>query len=128
MPGRVRSSRHSKNEGLVRLSDALRQLGQINLLATTPSQTNILVEYELHNLSDADFTFSGPSLSMVEAVLAQLGPEFGYSSSNAAVYNVRLRNRVLSTRTAERLQIIYANVGIQGVREQLKLLRKTGHI
>jgi hypothetical protein len=30
---------------------ALRQLGQINFLATSPSQTNILAEYELHNLS-----------------------------------------------------------------------------
>jgi hypothetical protein len=107
---------------------ALRQLGQINFLATTPSQTNILVEYELHNLSDADFTFSGPSLSMVETVLAQLAPEFGYSPSNAAVYNIRFRNRVFSSLTAERLQIIYANDGIQGVREQLKLLRRTGHI
>jgi hypothetical protein len=34
------------------------------------------VEYELHNLSDADFTFSGPAISMVETVLAQLAPEF----------------------------------------------------
>src|SRR5262249_19594288 len=32
---------------------ALRQLGSINLLAATPSQTNLLVEYALHNLSDA---------------------------------------------------------------------------
>jgi hypothetical protein len=38
---------------------ALRDLGQINFLASSPSQTNILAEYELHNLSDADFTFSG---------------------------------------------------------------------
>jgi hypothetical protein len=107
---------------------ALRKLGEINFLATSPSQTNALVEYELHNLSDADFTFSGPSLSMVETILAQLAPEFGYSPASAAVYNIQFRNRVLSSLTAEQLQIIYANDGVQGVREQLQLLRKTGHI
>jgi hypothetical protein len=107
---------------------ALRQLGQIDFLATTPSQTNILVEYELHNLSDADFTFSGPAVSMVETVLAQLAPEFGFSTANPATYNVSYRNRVLSSLTAERLQIIYANEGIAGVRQQLQLLRKAGII
>src|SRR5262249_4221785 len=55
---------------------ALRQLGQIDFLPTT--QTNILVEYELHNLSDADFTFSGPAVTMDETVLAKLAPEFGF--------------------------------------------------
>jgi hypothetical protein len=46
----------------------LRQLGQIDFLSANPTQTDILVEYEPHNLSDADFTFSGPSLAMVETV------------------------------------------------------------
>jgi hypothetical protein len=56
-------------------------------------------------------------------------------SSSAALLQIKFtslsvlfHNRVLSTLTAERLQIIYANDGIQGVREQLKLLRRTGHI
>jgi hypothetical protein len=112
---------------------ALRQLGEINFLATTPSQTNILVEYELHNLSDADFTFSGPAVSMVETVLAQLAGEFGFSSDptdpvKVATYNVHYRNPALSSLTAERLQIIYANQGVDGVRQQLQLLRKAGII
>ena len=107
---------------------ALRQLGQINFLATSPSQTNILVEYELHNLSDADFTFSGPAVTMVETVLAQLAPEFGFSPTNQTNYNLGYRNRVLSSLTAERLQIIYANSGLDGVRQELQLLRKDGII
>src|SRR5262249_49060384 len=107
---------------------ALRQLGQINFLATSPSQTNILVEYELHNLSDADFTFSGASLTMVESVLAQLAAEFGFNPADAASYNLGYRNRVLSSLTAERLQIIYANLGLDGVRQQLRTLRNAGII
>src|SRR5262249_14438351 len=75
---------------------ALRQLGQVNFLAVSPSQTNILVEYELHNLSDADFTFSGAALTMVETVLAQLAPEFGFSPADTASYNVHFRNPALS--------------------------------
>src|SRR5215831_11731942 len=107
---------------------ALRQLGQIDFLATNPSQTNILVEYELHNLSDADFTFSGPAVNMVETILAQLAPEFGFSPANTAIYNLNYRNPALSSLTAERLQIIYANEGIDGVRQQLQSLRKAGVI
>jgi len=45
--------------------------------------------------------------------------DYAPSISNVAVYNVGFRNRVLSSLTAERLQIIYANDGIQGVREQM---------
>jgi hypothetical protein len=107
---------------------ALRKLGEINFLSTSPSQTNILVEYELHNLSDADFSFSGPALSMVEAVLAQLAPEFGFNPASVAAYNLGYRNPALSSLTAERLQVIYANEGIDGVRQQLRLLRKKGRI
>ena len=107
---------------------AVRQLGEINFLTTTPTQTNILVEYELHNLSDADFSYSGPSLTMVETVLAQLAPEFGFNPASIAAYNLGFRNPALSSLSAERLQVIYANEGVDGVRNQLKTLRKKGRI
>lgn len=107
---------------------ALRDLGEINFLATSPSQTNILAEYELHNLSDADFTFSGPAVSMVETVLAQLAPELGFDPANTTTYNLKFRNPALSSLTAERLQILYANKGLDGVRKQLQLLRQNGII
>jgi hypothetical protein len=38
------------------------------------------------------------------------------------------RNPALSSLTAERLQVVYANEGIDGVRQQLELLRKKGRI
>jgi len=107
---------------------ALRELGQIDFPDASPTQTNILVEYELHNLSDADFSFSGPAVTMVETVLAQLAPEFGFNPMNTANYNLKFRNPTFSSMTAERLQIIYANEGIDGVRKQLQLLRRHGII
>jgi hypothetical protein len=115
------------SHGKLRLP-ALRDLGQINFLTTSPSQTNILAEYELHNLSDADFTFSGPAVAMVETVLAQLAREFGFDPTNTTAYNLQYRNPALSSLTAERLQIIYASKGVEGVRKQLRLLRQNGII
>jgi hypothetical protein len=65
---------------------------------------------------------------MVETMLAQLAPEFGFNPANTAIYNVGFRNRVLSSLSAERLQIIYADEEIAGVRRQLNLLRRLGLI
>ncbi len=107
---------------------ALRQLGSIDLLKASPSQTNVLAEYTLHNLSDADFTYSGPAVSAVEIVLQQLAPEFGFDPSKTANYNNKFRNPVLSFSSAERLLIIFSERGIGGVREQLLHLRREGVI
>jgi hypothetical protein len=41
----------------------LRQLGN-NVNLNTAGQTNVLAEYTLHNLSDADFTYSGPAVNI----------------------------------------------------------------
>ena len=65
---------------------------------------------------------------MVETVLAQPAPEFGFDPANTTAYNLRYRNPALSSLTAERLQTIYANKGVQGVRKQLQLLRQNGII
>lgn len=107
---------------------ALRQLGSINLLNATPSQTNLLAEYTLHNLSDADFTYSGPAVGIVEVVLQQLAPSFGFNSADTANYNNKFRNPVLSFSSAERLLILYSQKGLDGVREQLQELREHGVI
>lgn len=107
---------------------ALRQLGSIDLLKASPSQTNVLAEYTLHNLSDADFTYSGPAVSAVEVVLQQLAPEFGFDPGDTANYNNKFRNPVLSFSSAERLLIIYSEKGIGGVRDQLLHLRRSGVI
>ncbi len=105
---------------------ALRSNGEINLNAA--GQTNILTEYELHNLSDADFTFSGPAVAADQLVLAALAPEFGYSPANIAVYNNSFRNVVLSNYSAERLYAIYTKSGLAGVRTQITKLRTAGKL
>jgi len=107
---------------------ALRQLGSINLLNATPSQTNLLAEYVLHNLSDADFTYSGPAVGTVEVVLQQLAPGFGFNPADTANYNLKFRNPVLSFSSAERLLILYTQGGLDGVRDQLEELREHGVI
>src|SRR5215467_9121914 len=107
---------------------ALRQLGSINLLNATPSQTNLLAEYNLHNLSDADFTYSGPAVGIVEVVLQQLAPGFGFNPADTANYNLKFRNPVLSFSSAERLLILYSQSGLDGVRDQLEELREHGVI
>ena len=105
---------------------ALHKTGEVDLLAA--GQTNILAEYELHNLSDADFTFSGPAVAADQLVLAQLAPGFGYDSTQTAVYNNRYRNVVFSNFSAERLYVIYSRSGLDGVRSEIAKLRLDGKL
>jgi hypothetical protein len=105
---------------------ALRQLGNnVNLVAA--GQTNVLAEYTLHNLSDADFTYSGPAVDAVLVLLQSIAPEFGISPSDPN-YNNKFRNPVLSFFTAERLLIIYSEKGIGGVTAEVQKLRNAGVI
>ena len=106
----------------------LRQLGSINLLNASPSQTNLLAEYALHNLSDADFTYSGPAVGTVEVLLQQFAAEFGFNPADTGNYNNKFRNPILSFSSAERLLIIYSQSGVNGLREQLRALRQHGII
>src|SRR5262249_9407128 len=39
---------------------AVRQLASVPLQKVLPNEPNLLVEYVLHNLSDADYTYTGP--------------------------------------------------------------------
>jgi hypothetical protein len=107
---------------------ALRQLGSINLLNATPPQTNLLAEYTLHNLSDADFTYSGPAVGTVEVLLQQLSASFGFNPTDVSTYNNKFRNPVLSFSSAERLLIIYVQKGLDGVKQHLQELREQGVI
>lgn len=107
------------------LLPALRKLGDIDLADL--GQTNVLAEYTLHNLCDADFTYSGPAVSEAQIVLATLAPRYGYDSSNASVYNDGYRNPALSFITAEHLLILYSEKGLAGVQAELDKLKK-GHI
>lgn len=100
---------------------ALEKTGEVDLLAS--GQTNILTEYELHNLSDADFTFSGPAVAADQAILAKLAPAFGYQPADTSKYNNQYRNVVLSNYSAERLYAIYSRQGLEGVQAAIQTLR-----
>lgn len=103
---------------------ALRRLGEGDLNGATPTQTNLLAEYVLHNLSDADFTFTGPALKEVELLLKKLAPSYGYDATDTATFNNRFRNPSLTFLSAERLYIIFTDKGIVGVRSELDKLRR----
>ena len=105
---------------------ALRQLGN-NVNLNSGGQTNVLAEYTLHNLSDADFTYSGPAVDSVLLLLQAIAPQFGFHSTDAN-YNNEFRNPVLSFFTGERLLMIYSEKGIDGVTAEVQKLREAGVI
>ncbi len=105
---------------------ALRHVGEVDLLAA--GYTNILTEYELHNLSDADFTFSGPAVAADQLVLAKLAPTFGFDPADTTKYNTLYRNVVFSNLGAERIYAIYTASGTDGVRTAIARLRTEGKL
>jgi hypothetical protein len=107
---------------------AVQRLGEVDLNAATPTQVNAPVEYQLHNLSDADFTQTGPAVSVAQILLATLAPTFGFNPSDTARYNNGYRNPALSHLSAERLYILYTSGGLDAVRAQLSKLRAKGII
>lgn len=102
---------------------AVRRLGDVDLTAAPSTQPNALIEYVLHNLSDADFSFTGPAAADVTLVLQTLAAEFGYSPA-ASNYLVRFRNPVLTYLSAERLFVLYSNGGVDAVRREVMKLRR----
>jgi len=107
---------------------AVQRLGDVDLNAATPTQVNAPVEYQLHNLSDADFTQTGPSVAVAQILLAKLAPEFGFDPTDAARYNTRYRNVILAHTSAERLYILYTAGGLDAVRAEVTKLRARGII
>ncbi len=97
-------------------------MGDIDL--ANLGQTNLLAEYELHNLSDADFTFSIPAVGETQIILQNLASRYGYDPTNVSVYNNSYRNPVLSFLTGERILILYSQQGLAGVQGELDRLRK----
>ena len=91
-------------------------------------QTNITIEDEIHNLSDADFVFSIPAVTETEAVLASLAPSYGYNPTDTTTYNTKFRNVVLANFSGERLLVLYTTKGIGAVRAALDLLHGRGVI
>ena len=113
--------------GRLRLAP-VRKLGSIDMLGSLPNQSNLLYEYVLHNLSDADYTFTGPAVVQSELFLRTVAPKFGYDPADATRYNTEFRNPALSHLGAERVQILYANGGIERVEQEIGKLKTAGLI
>jgi hypothetical protein len=106
----------------------VRKLGSIDLNAAAGSPPNLLIEYTTHNLSDADFTFTGPAVTEAQVLLATLAPKFGFDPTDTARYNNKFRNPALSFLSGERLTVLYANGGLSAIQAELTKLRKLGVI
>lgn len=113
--------------GRLRLAP-LRRLHTADLQADEPNQVNVLVEYVLHNLSDADSPFTDLAASKATQILQIVAHRFGYDPKDSARFNTRFRNPVLTFLSAERLQIIFANAGIDAVVTEIDKLRRLGVI
>ncbi|HML11006.1 MAG TPA: hypothetical protein VK432_09095 [Stellaceae bacterium] len=114
-------------QGRLRLP-ALRQLASVPIQQTLPDEPNMLVEYTLHNLSDADHTFTGTAVEEIQVVLKAVAPRFGYDPGDVAAYNTKFRNPVLAAFSAERLQILYTAGGIEAVATEIGKLKQAGVI
>jgi hypothetical protein len=106
----------------------LRHLASVPIQQSLPDEPNLLVEYVLHHLSDADYPFTGAAVAEVQVLLGKIAGGFGYDEKDAANYNTKFRNPVLSRFSAERLQIIYSAQGIDGVVAEVEKLRQAGMI
>jgi hypothetical protein len=113
--------------GRLRLA-ALRQLGSINIQASLPNQPNMLYEYVLHNLFDADFTYTGTASVQSDLLLRILAPKFGYDAAQATRFNTGFRNKVLAHTGAERLLMLYSTSGIGRVEAEIARLKSAGVI
>lgn len=61
-------------------------------------------------------------------LLHKIAGQFGYDERDMATYNTKFRNPVSSQFSAERLQIIYANRGIDSVVAEVEKLKHAGMI
>ena len=104
----------------------LRALGDIDLPGQ--GQSNLLIEYQIHNLSDSDFVNSIPAVTISQVVLQTLAPLFGYDYAKTAIYNAKYRNIVLSYLSAERIEMLYGKSGIPAVYNELNKLHQAGII
>jgi hypothetical protein len=111
--------------GQLRLAP-MRQMRSVAMQSMLPNEPSLLVEYVLHNLSDADFTFTGPAATEAGVLLKSLAPRFGYDPNDGAAFNTKFRNPVLANLSAERLQIIYASKGLEAVAAEIEKLKRAG--
>lgn len=81
---------------------------------------NMRIEYQIDNLSDADFVNSVPAAALADELLKELAPKFGFDATDGAVYNNRFRNVVLAQLGAERLEIAYRDRHLAAVEQAIR--------
>ncbi len=86
-------------------------------------ETNFLVEYQIHNLSDADFVESIPAVGNAELLLRTVAKQFGYDPMETAAYNNKFRNVVMAMIGPERLSFLYASYGLERVAAEVRTLK-----
>jgi len=91
-------------------------------------QANVLLEYQIHNLSDADFVESIPAAANADLLLKTVAKQFGYGAADAAVYNNKFRNVVLAYLSAERVSFLYSSYGLDAVVKEIEALKTRGII
>jgi hypothetical protein len=102
----------------------VRRLANVPIQQTLPDEPNLLVEYVLDNLSDADHPFTGSAVAEVQVLPRKTACHFGYDENEVAAYNTKFRNQF----SAERLQIIYSAQGSDGVIGEVDKLKHAGMI
>jgi len=103
----------------------VKHLGDIDLVAA--GQFNMLAEYVVDNLSDSDWTYTEPAVSLAELVLSNLASRFHHATTDAD-YNTAYRNVVLSALTAERIQFVFERKGLEAVAKLIDALKRQGQI
>ncbi len=86
-------------------------------------QTNLLLEYQIHNLSDSDFVNSIPSVTEAQVLLQTVASQFGFNPADTATYNNKFRNVVLAFLSPEHLSVEYSQQGIKAVIADIARLR-----
>jgi hypothetical protein len=86
-------------------------------------QTNLLLEYQIHNLSDADFVESIPAVSIAQILLKKIASQFGYDPADRSSYNNKFRNVVLANVGPERLTFLYSSYGLAAATKEVGKLK-----
>jgi hypothetical protein len=83
----------------------------------------LLLECQIHNLSDTDFVNSIPAATEAQVLLQIVAPQFGFDPADTAAYNNQFRNVVLAFRSPERLSVLFSQDGLGAVVAELDKLR-----
>ncbi len=82
------------------------------------------IEYQINNLSDADYVNSVPAVNLADGLLKGIAREFGYDPADVTRYNTEFRAVILARLGAERIEMVYGASAISGVEQEVRKLRQ----